>query len=187
MKRLEADEELDIDVRKMYDCIGVISEVPETPLDRELHATFLDAEKSTLPILKEMAYNNYGVFMIMESSQGNYHLYAPIARPKELVYTVLSFSEPEHQEHADIGYERGDWVLRISEKGINSSNPLSPKPELVDYRIEPKAGVQYSLPHIKFMRNFIPKEDLWKLTEIETLHDTVSSENLMISQYDTFQ
>lgn len=109
------------------------------------HVLMLDIEDKKLVDVLNWCDNNLGNYAVFKSSSNSYHVLNPKVRSYEKTYEFLKNISLEDSNHADIGYERGDWVLRISDK------PDKPMPELIEYSLSMDKKNSYSKPHIKYI------------------------------------
>lgn len=129
------------------------------------HVLLADMEDCSYLEVKEMANDLFDCYAILRSSKKdgreNYHLINPVVRPRTETRDILqSISKTylgcnpyslEDRSHCHIGYLRGDWVLRISEK------PSKDAPVLIDSNIESCLNIEdskyFSYPHLRYLRD----------------------------------
>lgn len=147
---------LGLEKRKNYfDCIGVTSHcIRERENFNEVlgHVTMFDVENNSYTEVRNYFKERYDVLFIFESSKDNYHVLIPWIRDFEETYRDMLKCEKEHDPHAKIGYKRGDWVLRISDK------PNKPKPILRYANAIQNKNKSYSWGHLEYIRQLYDSE-----------------------------
>lgn len=141
-----------------FSCRGITSTVLNAEKECLGHITMLDVENATFKQVKEQCVNNYDCYFILRSSRNNYHIINPLIRSFKDTYEHMSEIEIEDNNHTHIGYKRGDWVLRITDK------PNKPIPHIVDQEGYMNKNKTYSKPHLKFL---------------EVYHDSILAKNML--------
>lgn len=111
------------------------------------HILMLDVENKSLEELYDVVYQLDGYNFIMESSEGSYHIYDPTIRSKQETVDKMKQIEGIDSSHASIGYKRGDWVLRVSNKHNKQI------PEHIN-TVEGLIERPVSRPHLIFLRDY---------------------------------
>lgn len=120
--------------------------------DKEVigHITMLDIEGYELNTVKRLCSNMFDVAFVLRSSKDAYHVYNPVIRSFDETHELMKSIGLEDKQHVDIGYKRGDWVLRISDKPADGKIV----PELVHSHVMPNKRLTYSYPHLQFLLEY---------------------------------
>lgn len=111
------------------------------------HILMLDVENKSLEELYDVIYQLEGYNFIMQSSKGSYHIYNPTIQSQQETVDKMVEIEGIDRSHASIGYKRGDWVLRVSNKHNKQV------PEHIN-TVEGLIERPISRPHLIFLRNY---------------------------------
>lgn len=135
--------------KKYFDCLGVTSHVLEERKDSSSvagHVLMFDVEDKDFRTVKNYFTERFDVVFIFESSLNNYHVLIPEINSFEETYNMMLKVEMEHTPHTEIGYKRGDWVLRVSDK------PDKPKPVLRYADAVMNKDKVLSYPHLMYVK-----------------------------------
>lgn len=157
-----------------FSCLGLSSEVYDDNGDSLGHICIVDAEDTDYKSLKEEMKQHFDVFFILMSSKGSYHVINPVVRSLEETKAVLDSIDSEDSQHTEIGYKRGDWVCRVTEKRTK------PSPVLLEEIVRPSDHHKYSKPHLYFLSNY------YGCTEPESMIEllrTIGKTNKIIKYY----
>jgi len=143
---------------KFFMCKGIASTVIEDEKDVG-HVIMLDIEDESLESVRIMCDHTFKSYFIFASSNRSFHVINPVIYEKDYAKDILDMIDSEDQNHADIGYERGDWVLRTSGK------PRKISPTLIASSISKDKEQTYSKPHLKYLEEFHDSEDARKVLE----------------------
>lgn len=150
------------------------------------HACFFDFEDSNYhDAVREITkkHNTRAIF-VFESSDGNYHAVSPRIMSLQEINDLKSNLEHDDDAHREIGYKKGCWTLRLSEKG-NKPKPKFVKAylDLHDYDKE----YAYSRPHMEILKQSYDNKAIdmcFKL--IEKSENFVGAETRLV-QYSTHE
>lgn len=114
------------------------------------HITMLDIEDTDLETVKNMVNNMFDVAFILESSRDGYHVYNPVIRSFEDTRALMKSIALEDSQHVSIGYKRGDWVLRMTDKPAEDKQI----PHIVYETVSPTKRKTLSKPHVMLIAEY---------------------------------
>lgn len=128
-----------------FQCKGVTSQV-YTGNSTYKHVVMIDSELNSFEKVRQEVDQRFNHYFIFRSSKDGFHVINPVLRPKYKVYEILSNISIEDDKHREIGYKRGDWVLRADDK------PNKHSPRLVYSEVYPDDYNSFSRPHLEYLR-----------------------------------
>lgn len=163
------------DGKAWFKCRGVRSDVLDSDKNSLGHICMLDVENATFKQVKELCNNMFDVAFVFQSSyrshtshdptgdapRWNWHIYNPVIRGFEDTKDLMSSIALEDDNHVEIGYERGDWVLRISDKPDDSKKV----PEYAYSVVNPSKRKTLSEPHLRFLEGYFEVAPASKLAD----------------------
>ena len=122
------------------------------------------------------------VYLIFESSEGNYMIQGLRKRNFEDIITTLAGVKAEDPRHFKNFVRREGSVLRMSSKGDK------PRPQLIDVVVKEHTfwndgQLQYSEPHLRFYSKVYPEMDIWSLMPVcELVGNTIETEKYLTKE-----
>lgn len=153
--------------RDWFNCFGLTSTVYEHG-GCIGHVIFIDAEDCKLEELENEINEHFDVYFIYKSSHDGYHVMCPRIMDYEDAYSKLQELDVEHSKHTEIGYKRGDWVLRTTDKRHK------PRPVYIKGVAKHNREHVYSKPHLEYIRHYEDEQTPENVLELMKTrgHDT---------------
>lgn len=169
-----------VDEDCLYPVVGVKSNIKNAEqlnIERP-NCIFVDCENTDLDTVIRQSRRYMTFPFIFRSSYQSYHVIDATVNSVEQVMDVLEMIEVEDSNHRDIGYIRGDWVLRTDAKA--DKNP----PRYITCVATPTDNAVFSKAHLDFLKG------MYGVTMAGWLSQnfkTVESKNLDFVRYMTHE